>query len=176
MKLEIIKSQRASLVSKKFLKDFLQFVEKTLVKKHILPSSSNKKLVIAFVSAKEIQKLNKQFLTKDYITDVLSFAPSQEDPFANFPQESVSQENFTNNPVKEDSFGELALCMEKIKSQAREHKLSVEEETAYLVLHGFLHLLGYHHEQGGEPAQKMYKIQNEIFNEWQNLILNKGSW
>ena len=102
--------------------------------------------MIAFVSSADIQKLNKNFLKKNYVTDVLSFSP-----------------------LEEDSFGELALCREKIKSQAKEHNLSIEEETAYLVLHGFLHLLGYHHEQGGESAEKMYKMQDKIFEEWQSL-------
>lgn len=146
MKLEIIDNKHFPLISKKFLKDFLQFLEKALVEKKILSASSNKKLVIAFISPEKSQNLNKKFLKKDYATDVLSFSPSEE-----------------------NSFGELALCGEQILSQAKDHKLSVEEETAYLVLHGFLHLLGYYHEQGGKSAKQMYEIQDEIFNKWQSL-------
>ena len=146
MKLEIIDNKNFPLISKKFLKDFLQFLEQTLIEKRILPSSSNKKLVISFVSSKNIQNLNKKFLKKNYVTDVLSFSPSEK-----------------------ETFGELALCGEQIISQAKDHKLTVEKETAYLILHGFLHLLGYHHEQGGKSAKKMYKIQDEIFNKWQSL-------
>ena len=146
MKLEVLGNKKPFFLSKVFLKDFLQFLEKNLTERKILPSSSNKKLVIAFVSSEDIQKLNKNFLKKNYVTDVLSFSP-----------------------LEEDSFGELALCREKIKSQAKEHNLSIEEETAYLVLHGFLHLLGYYHEQGGESAEKMYKMQDKIFEEWQSL-------
>ena len=149
MKLEFIDNKKSSVVSKKFLEDFLQFMEQALIGRKILSAPSDKELTVAFVSAKDIQNLNKNFLKKDCVTDVLSFAPLQG-----------------------NSFGELALCGEQIKSQAEEHHLSVEEETIYLILHGFLHLLGYHHEQGGESAKRMYKIQDEVFDEWQKVFKN----
>ena len=149
MKLKLIKKERASLVSKKFLKNFLLFVEKALEEKKIL-SPTDKTLIIVFVSSQEMRKLNKKFLKKDCVTDVLSFFP-----------------------IEEDSIGELALCGEKIRLQSKEHGLSIEEETAYLILHGLLHLLGYHHERGGEPARKMYQIQDEMFEDW--LLGQKNS-
>lgn len=142
MKLEIIQHKKKLFVSKNFLKSFLCFVEKSLEEKYILPAD-DKKLVIAFLSSEKMRGLNKQFLKKDSLTDVLSFSS-----------------------VEEDCFGELALCEEKIRSQSQDHGLSLEEETAYLVLHGFLHLLGYHHEQGGAPAKKMYQLQDGIFEKW----------
>ena len=145
MKLQVIKNQTKPLVSRKFLKSFLDFLEKALEEKQILPAT-NKRLVIVFVSPKEMQKLNKQFLKKDFVTDILSFSP-----------------------LDKDFIGELALCGEKIRSQSKEHGLSLEEETAYLVLHGLLHLLGYHHEEGGTPAKKMYQIQDEVFEKWRLL-------
>ena len=146
MKLKIIKHEKKSLVSVFFLETFLQFLEKDLVDKKILPSLSNKELVVAFVSSTNIQNLNKQFLKKNHVTDVLSFFP-----------------------VEKNSFGELALCGKQIQSQAKDHKWSIQEEIAYLVLHGFLHLLGYHHEGGGREAQRMYKLQDRIFEKWQSL-------
>ena len=146
MKLEVIENKKPALVSKVFLKKFLTFLEQTLVEKKILTRFLDKKLIIVFMSSKNMKELNKKFLKKDCVTDVLSFSS-----------------------LEEDSFGELVLCGEQIKSQAQEHKLTIEEETAYLVLHGFLHLLGYHHEKGGESAKKMYKIQDEIFYNWQAL-------
>ena len=44
--------------------------------------------------------------------------------------------------LEKDSFGEIALCTEKIKSQALAQGLTVKEETAYLVLHGFFTFVG----------------------------------
>ena len=108
-----------------------------------LDTLENALLVIAFVSKNRIRKLNRQFRGKDQVTDVLSFAP-----------------------VEEDGLGELALCSERIKEQAKSHGLTFEEEAFYLILHGILHLLGYDHEQGGRRAEEMYQIQDDIFQAW----------
>ena len=99
------------------------------------------------MSSLEIKKLNKKFLKKDKTTDILSFSS-----------------------IEENSLGELVLCVEKIKQQAKEHELSFKGEISYLLLHGLLHLLGYHHEKGGTSAKKMYQIQDEIFNQWQKAF------
>ena len=98
------------------------------------------------MSSVEIKKLNKQFLKKNKTTDILSFSP-----------------------IEDDSLGELVLCAEKITRQAREQRFNFEEEMAYLLLHGLLHLLGYHHEKGGAEARRMYQIQDEIFSRWQEF-------
>ena len=144
MKLDIVDNENLCLISRDFLNKFLLFIERKLLKKNI-SLGTKKKLTLAFLSSKNIQKLNKEFLGKNSITDVLSFSS-----------------------FEKSSFGEIALCAEKIKSQAIDHNLSVQEETAYLILHGFLHLLGYHHEQGGEAERVMYEIQDDIFRQWQN--------
>ena len=144
MELEFIDNKNQVLISRAFLKKFLLFVEKKLLEKNIF-LEPKKKLTVVVLPSKNIQKLNKEFLGKNSVTDVMSFS------------------SFEKN-----SLGEIALCIEKIKSQAEDHNLNVQEETAYLVLHGLLHLLGYHHEQGGESAKIMYEIQDDIFQQWQN--------
>jgi probable rRNA maturation factor len=50
-----------------------------------------------------------------------------------------------------------------LKRQAREHKLSFQHELGYMVLHGILHLLGYDHETSEADAEKMFAIQDEVF-------------
>ena len=148
MKIEIVNFTKTRLISKKDIKVSLDFFEKALIQKKILNSKKAKnKLTVVFVSSLEIKKLNKEFLKKDKVTDILSFSP-----------------------MEENSLGELVLCVEKIKQQAKEHELSFKEETSYLLLHGLLHLLGYHHEKGGAPARKMYQIQDEVFNQWQEAF------
>ena len=152
MRIEIVNYTKARLPSQKKIKGNIQFFKKVLMKKKILsPQSTNKELVIVFVSSTEIKKLNKQYLKKNRPTDILSFSP-----------------------LEDDSLGELVLCVEKIKKQAKEHHLSYEEEMAYLLLHGLLHLLGYHHEAGGAEARKMYQIQDKVFSQWQKLNPNSN--
>ena len=148
MKLEIITPSRKSFqLFKKDLRAFVRFAEKKLVERKIWPAPSPKKLTIAFVSPQTMRDLNKKFLGKNNLTDSLSFAPSEK-----------------------GSLGELALCPQKLKAKAKAFGLNVEETTAYLVLHGILHLLGYHHEGGGQPAKIMYQIQDEIFSQWQDTV------
>lgn len=134
-----------TVLKKKFALQAVRFIQEELGKKGCTFPSKNPLLVIACVSGDAIKKLNQQFRGKNKVTDVLSFAPTEE-----------------------ESLGELALCMPQVEIQAQEHGLTIEEETFYLILHGVLHLLGYNHEKGGKQAREMYAIQDEVFEKWRN--------
>ena len=101
---------------------------------------ADRELVIAFVTTDEIRDLNKRYRGKNKPTDVLSF--ESEDP---------------------SCVGELAIAPEVVAKQAREHGLLVREEMGYMILHGFLHLLGYDHETSPRDATRMFKLQDELF-------------
>jgi probable rRNA maturation factor len=101
----------------------------------------SRELSIVFVDSVNIQNINFQYRKKNKPTDILSF---------------------DGDGAK--ILGELVLCGEIIKSQAKDHKLSFNEELGYLLIHGVLHLLGYEHEKGGLQAKKMFKLQDQIFN------------
>ena len=125
---------------------YIHAVYEELKKRSIQPELLEKKITVAFVDEEEIQRLNKTFRKKDSITDILSFSP-----------------------VEEDSLGELALCLSVVyKTKSGEY--SDEEWLYYLILHGILHLLGFEHESGEKEAQKMYCLQDTIF---EKLILKK---
>jgi probable rRNA maturation factor len=72
----------------------------------------------------ELRRLNRDFLSKDYATDVLSF-PSAD---------------------RAAGVGDLAISLGRARSQAREWGHSLETEVQILMLHGVLHLLGMDHE------------------------------
>lgn len=99
-------------------------------------------MTCVFVGKIEGAKLNAHFRKKNYPTDVLSFAP-----------------------VEEGSLGELAFCVPVLKSQAKEHKISLQNEFLYLLVHGILHLLGYEHEKSDIKAKQMYRLQDKIYAE-----------
>ncbi|MCY4512977.1 MAG: rRNA maturation RNase YbeY [Bdellovibrionales bacterium] len=142
MKVELT-GEESAVLKKQFALQAVRFIQQELENKGCVFPSKDSLLVIACVSGDAIRKLNQQFRGKDKVTDILSFAP-----------------------VEEESLGELALCMPQVEIQAQEHGLTVEEETFYLILHGILHLLGYNHEKGGKQAREMYAIQDEVFEEW----------
>lgn len=72
---------------------------------------------------RELQRLNRTFLGKDYPTDVLSF-PSGDGV----------------------SLGDIAISADRAREQAREFGHGVAEEIKILMLHGVLHLAGMDHE------------------------------
>jgi probable rRNA maturation factor len=76
----------------------------------------------------ELRRLNREFLGRDYATDVLSF-PS------NGPGGAGA------------SLGEIAISAQKAAQQARRFGHSVEDEIRILMLHGVLHLTGMDHER-----------------------------
>ena len=82
----------------------------------------------------EIKNLNSQFRHKNQPTDVLSFAALEvETPF-NTPQES--------EPLY---LGDIIISVETAGRQAQQQKHSLAIELAWLMSHGFLHLLGWDH-------------------------------
>ena len=95
---------------------------------------------IAFVSDKNIQKLNQQFRQIDKPTDVLSF-PSEE----------------------ETDLGDIAISVETAAAQAKENGLTFDTEIAQLILHGLLHLSGYDHEtDNGEMNRLELRLRKKL--------------
>lgn len=99
-----------------------------------------REITLVFMDPKPAQALNLKYRKRNYATDVLSF-----------------------DGDKKHSLGELLLCPQVIKKQAKEHGLTFREELGYMVLHGYLHLLGYDHEQDAEKAREMFHLQDLIF-------------
>lgn len=98
----------------------------------------------------ELQKLNQQFLGKDYPTDVLSF------PTTTQVARSVEADG--------DLFlGDIAISLARAKSQAREWHHSLEDELRILMLHGVLHLTGLDHEtDSGEMKQTEMRWRKKL--------------
>ena len=44
-----------------------------------------------------------------------------------------------------DVLGDIVISLEKVKEQAIEYGHSFERELAYMLVHGFYHLMGYDH-------------------------------
>lgn len=100
---------------------------------------------ISFVSGEEIKKLNKEFRNIDKETDVLSF------PSLNLkPMQKIKIKDFKDDIDPETKLlmlGDIIICEDVAKEHAKEYNHSFERELCYLVVHGFLHLLGYDHMQ-----------------------------
>ena len=88
-----------------------------------------------------IRVLNREYRGKDKATDVLSF------PF----DEQVGDYKL---------LGEIVISVDTAERQAREMGHSLEEEIKRLLVHGFVHLLGYDHE-AGEEEEIAFKEKEE---------------
>ena len=84
---------------------------------------------ITFVDKDEIHKLNREYRKVDRPTDVLSFPMNEE-----FLIEGM-----------DSMLGDIVICMDIAKDQAKEYGHSLDREIMYLTCHSMLHLLGYDH-------------------------------
>jgi len=92
-------------------------------------------LSIVLSNDKEQQALNKKWRGQDRATNVLSFA--QTEPFA---------------PVG-GLLGDVVLARETVAREALEQQKTFCNHLAHLVVHGFLHILGYDHQTGMEAGR-----------------------
>jgi probable rRNA maturation factor len=140
MQVLIINESKHS-IPRKFVQEWMDGVVKELKKRKVLSAEkAQRELTLVFLDKKPAQKINKEFRDKDYATDVLSF-----------------------DSMDPSSFGELVLCPDVLKKQAKEHKLSFQKELGYMLLHGSLHLLGYDHETNEKDAKEMFDLQDAVF-------------
>lgn len=127
-------------------KKFLSTVAKKVLKGE---NRETETLSLVFVSRGEIKKLNKKFREKDKVTDVLSFE------LGNPPTRKASEGQ------GKKCLGEVVICPEVVKENAKKYRVSVKEEMLKVFIHGILHLLGYDHEKSGADAVEMEKKQEK---------------
>jgi probable rRNA maturation factor len=88
---------------------------------------------VSVVGPAESRKLNARFRGRDKPTNVLSF------PAVELPRVTDGEEP---RPL-----GDLVICPQVLRAEAREQRKSLRAHWAHLVVHGSLHLIGYDHEQ-----------------------------
>jgi len=107
-----------------------------------------------------ISGYNKEFRKIDKATDVLSF-PMQS--FSKAGWEGLNEPEFDED-TGDLPLGDIIISMESAEKQAIENNNTVEYETAYLMIHSTLHLLGYDHYNEISEKQ-MHKKNKTIIKE-----------
>ena len=123
------------------LNEFKQFLPNNLLNKKSFSLS------FEIVDDLKIADLNKIWLNKLGPTDVLSFP-------------ILSKEDSLND-LTFIEFGDIFISLEMAIKQAIEYNNSIEKEVIWLASHGFLHLLGWDH-QDQTQLDNMIKIQEYI--------------
>jgi probable rRNA maturation factor len=107
---------------------------------------------LTLVNDEEMRRLSRDFRGIDAPTDVLSFALQEKVP----GEPEIQEEG-------ELLLGDIFISLDTALRQAKIYGHSLEKEIGILVVHGFLHLLGYDHDTP-ETEKIMFRRQEEVLN------------
>lgn len=99
--------------------------------RHALQSDAE--ITVRIVGEPEGRALNRDYRSKDYATNVLTF-------------------DYTQKPVV---MADLVLCADVLAREAREQGKSLQAHYAHLLVHGALHAQGWDHETSAADARAM---------------------
>jgi probable rRNA maturation factor len=90
-------------------------------------------LTLRLVNRAEAVTLNRQFRSRDYAPDVLTFA------YGTDPEGRLN--------------ADIVICLPVVRAQAHAAAIAFEARFAHLLMHGVLHAQGYEHEEPVKAAQ-----------------------
>jgi probable rRNA maturation factor len=109
--------------------------------------SPTSELAVTVVGDREIRRLNRDYLGRDKVTNVISF-PMNEGEFAG---------------IHAGLLGDVVICAGTAEREAEAAGMRFWERLCALLLHGILHLTGYDHERSGEEeAARMEAREREL--------------
>ena len=108
---------------------------KKTIKKHFIEIEKTRQtqrhdleIDVHFADKPTMIQLNKDYRNKEYLTDVLSFS-------------------YLDGIREEETLsGEMFISLQKAQEQAINKGNDIETELNYLISHGYLHIIGYLHE------------------------------
>ncbi|MFC1612816.1 rRNA maturation RNase YbeY, partial [Patescibacteria group bacterium] len=130
----------------------------------------SKELSIAFISNKEIKKMNKIYRGINKQTDVLSFGNLDTNIRMNANDTNIANKGNKNGtffapPLYkggiQGGYAEIIISYEQAKKQAKDKKITIKQEVEKLLIHGLLHLIGYDHRTD-KDALEMEGIEREM--------------
>lgn len=121
--------------------------------------NANMYLNVILTNPENIRKANKEYRNIDKETDVLSFPMFEKDEIEAIISKS-KEERIQINEV----LGDIIVSIPKVKEQAIEYGHSTTRELAYMIVHGFYHVMGYDH---------MNEEEKQVMREKEENVLNK---
>jgi rRNA maturation RNase YbeY len=114
------------------------FIERRLKKEGIKVDT----LDYVFCTDKYLLKINKEYLSHDYYTDIISFDLSE---------------------VPGQLIGEVYISVDRVKENAKTHNTSYKAELHRVIFHGALHFCGYKDKKPAD-AKKMREMEDRWLN------------
>ena len=105
--------------------------------KKVIENEGNElgELNIILTRDKELLELNKTYLSRKYLTDVITFEYNQEKKIS----------------------GDIYLSVERIRENALKFNERVDREILRVIIHGILHLMGYRDKKDEEQTKMRQK-------------------
>ena len=104
-------------------------------------------ITIRLVDQEEGRLLSKNFSKKDKSTNVLSFIGN------------ASEERKLG--IEPPFLGDIIICLPVIETEAKDQGKNLIEHLQHMIVHGFLHLIGYDH-QNDQDESIMASIENQV--------------
>ncbi len=141
------KNSNINIKAPQYFKPFLYNLTQDILE---ITDKAEAEISIYITDDEYIKELNRRYRNKDKPTDVLSF------------------------PINEyiDGkwiAGDIVISLQTAKRQAKQHGHSLKEELKRLIVHGFVHLLGYDHEISKEEEHKFFEIESSILRKLNHL-------
>ncbi len=111
-------------------------------------------LLINFVPSNLIIQINHEFLNHNHSTDIITF-------------------NYSKKKKIIDS--EIYISSEEAENNAKKYEVTFSEEILRLVIHGFLHLIGYD-DTSSDEKREMKRIENKLFVKYSEILfISRGT-
>lgn len=141
-----MKNLRIYSSDKKIPKEKLHQFVKFILEDFNLTLSS---LELNFLDSEKIRKINQEYLSHDYSTDIITF-------------------NYSGDKNIID--GEIFISLQDAKQNARKYKVKYIEEIGRLIEHGILHLIGFD-DSTPEMRKKMKNQENRLLKKYKFILL-----
>lgn len=142
-----VNNETSARVDEKALSDLCRFVLDQL---RIHPQAE---LAVLLVGPEAMEQLHVKWLDEPGPTDVLAF-----------PMDELRPTPDDEEPAP-GLLGDVVVCPEVAREQAKHAGHSFEDELHLLTTHGILHLLGYDHAEQDEEKE-MFGLQRQLLDDW----------
>ena len=126
-----------------------QHVSKTAEFLLALAEMVDAELSILLVDDQHIAELNKTWRCKSGPTNVLAFSLTEGEDLE----------------MARNLLGDIVISVDTAALEARKAGISIHHRLDVLLVHGFLHLIGYDHEKSDSEAERMFRKEEELLQE-----------
>ena len=120
---------------------------KNWINESIIGENSNPGVInFIFTSDKYLLEINKQYLSHNYFTDIITF--------------NYCEQNIIN--------GDIYISISTVKNNSGHFNVTFIEELHRVMIHGILHLLGYE-DKTDEEKEKMREKENQNLEKLKNF-------